>query len=172
MARSPRGEALDEAMELIEAACRRMQEAYRALLARRGIGGAHQRILFLIGRSAGPSVSGILERLQITKQALNSPLNLLERKGLVRARRQPDNARRKQLYLTAAGQSLRNELVEVHRGRLAAAFRKIGLRGEHRWREAMRQLARGDRLLGALPPLGSAPPGRGGPARRRRQARP
>src|SRR5271169_3310140 len=82
---------LDEAMELFQSAFRTLEDAARLLLVQRGLGRAHQRILYLIARSPGQSVSDMLERLQVTKQALNTPLNQLKRKGLVRAKRQPGN---------------------------------------------------------------------------------
>ncbi|MFI5399509.1 MAG: hypothetical protein ACHQZQ_00455 [SAR324 cluster bacterium] len=87
----------------------------------------------------------MLERLQVTKQALNTPLSDLKRKGLVRSKRQPGNGRRKQLFLTPAGIVLEAQLSSQHRNRLAAAFRAIGIRGERRWREAMKHLANGTR---------------------------
>jgi|SRR5579863_5387406 DNA-binding MarR family transcriptional regulator len=136
--------ALDEAMELFQAAHRTLEDSARILLAQRGLGRAHQRILYLIARSPGQSVSDMLDRLQVTKQALNTPLNQLKRKGLVRAKRQPGNGRRKQLFLTAAGEQLESQLSSQHRNRLAAAFRTVGSPGERRWRDAMRQLASGN----------------------------
>jgi DNA-binding MarR family transcriptional regulator len=141
---SDRYRSLDEAMELLQAAHRTMEDSARVMLAQRGLGRAHQRILYLIARSPGQSVSDMLERLQVTKQALNTPLNQLKRKGLVRAKRQPGNGRRKQLFLTQAGEAFETQLSMQHRTRLAAAFRSVGLPGEKRWRDAMKQLAGGN----------------------------
>ncbi|MFI5401125.1 MAG: MarR family winged helix-turn-helix transcriptional regulator [SAR324 cluster bacterium] len=148
--RMTRHRALDEAMELFQAAHRALDEAARLLLAQRGLGRAHQRILYLVARAPGRSVSDMLERLQVTKQALNTPLSDLKRKGLVRAKRQPGNGRRKQLFLTPAGVSLEAQLSLQHRNRLAAAFRAIGHPGERRWREAMKYLANGNRYWAPL----------------------
>ena len=134
---------LDEAMELFLAAHRSLEQSARLLLMQRGLGRAHQRILYLIGRAPGQSVSDMLGRLQVTKQALNTPLNQLKRKGLVRAKREPGNGRRKQLFLTPAGELLEAQLSSQHRKRLAAAFRVVGLPGERRWRDAMKYLANG-----------------------------
>ncbi|MFI5400463.1 MAG: MarR family winged helix-turn-helix transcriptional regulator [SAR324 cluster bacterium] len=145
-----RHRTLDEAMELFLAAHRALEEGARLLLTQRGLGRAHQRILYLIARAPGRSVSDMLERLQVTKQALNTPLSELKRKGLVRAKRQPGNGRRKQLFLTPAGVLLEAQLSSEHRNRLAAAFRTIGLPGERRWREAMKHLANGSRTWAPL----------------------
>ncbi len=162
-----RCQALDEAMELLQAASRNLEGSSQMILAKRGIGRAHQRILYLIARTPGQSVSAMLGRLRVTKQALNAPLNQLKRKGLVRARREPGNGRRKQLFLTPTGQALEEALSEEHRDRLAAAFRKVGHERERGWRQTMQRLAEGDRLLGALHHLGGAPPPRRMLARRR-----
>jgi len=134
---------LDEAMELFLAAHRSLEQSARVLLSQRGLGRAHQRILYLIGRAPGQSVSDMLGRLQVTKQALNTPLNQLKRKGLVRAKREPGNGRRKQLFLTPAGELLEAQLSSQHRTRLATAFRTVGNPGERRWRDAMKLLANG-----------------------------
>jgi DNA-binding MarR family transcriptional regulator len=141
---------LDEAMELFQAAHRSLEESSRILLAKRGLGRTHQRILYLIGRTPGQSVSDMLGRLQVTKQALNTPLNQLKRKGLVRARRQPGNGRRKQLFLTQTGEALEQQLSGEHRTRLASAFRIVGSGGERRWKDAMRHLADGDLTFAPL----------------------
>jgi len=142
--------ALDEAMELFQAAHRSLEESSRIMLAKRGLGRAHQRILYLVARTPGQSVSDMLGRLQVTKQALNTPLNQLKRKGLVRARRQPGNGRRKQLFLTPAGEALELQLSGEHRTRLASAFLTIGSHGERRWRDAMLHLANGDLTFAPL----------------------
>lgn len=158
---------LDEAMELFQAAYRSLEESSRLLLAKRGLGRAHQRILYLIARSPGQSVSDMLGRLQVTKQALNTPLNQLKRKGLVRARRQPGNGRRKQLFLTPAGETLEQQLSREHRTRLASAFRTVGLQGERRWRDAMRHMANGDLTFAPLRSQPAPPMMRPWMARRR-----
>lgn len=160
-------QALDEAMELLQAASRNLEGSSRIILARRGIGRAHQKILYLIARRPGQSISDMLGKLRVTKQALNTPLNQLKRKGLVRARRAPDNGRRKQLFLTPAGQALEEALSEEHRDRLATAFRKVGHHSERAWRQTMRRLAEGNRLFGALHHRGGSPPMRRMLARRR-----
>jgi DNA-binding MarR family transcriptional regulator len=141
---------LDEAMELFLAAHRTLEQSARVLLHQRGLGRAHQRILYLIGRTPGQSVSDMLGRLRVTKQALNSPLNQLKRKGLVRAKREPGNGRRKQLFLTPAGELLEAQLSTQHRKWLAAAFRSVGLTGERHWRDAMKLLANGSEPWASL----------------------
>lgn len=141
---------LDEAMELFQAAYRTLEDSARLLLSQRSLGRAHQRILYLIARTPGQSVSDMLERLQVTKQALNTPLNQLKRKGLVRARRQPGNGRRKQLFLTPQGELLEAQLSAQHRNRLAAAFETLGVPGERRWKAAMRHLANGNQPWASL----------------------
>jgi len=168
--RITRHRALDEAMELFQAAHRSLDEAARLVLAQRGLGRAHQRILYLVARAPGRSVSDMLERLQVTKQALNTPLSDLKRKGLVRAKRQPGNGRRKLLFLTPAGASLEAQLSLQHRNRLAGAFRAIGLPGERRWREAMKYLANGSRYWAPLRTSFRGPEGRAW-ARRAHSAR-
>jgi DNA-binding MarR family transcriptional regulator len=150
-----RAQTLDDAMELLQAVHRNLEEATMLILGKRGLGRAHQRILYLIAKGPGQSVSDMLTRLQVTKQALNLPLNQLKDKGLVRARRQPGNGRRKQLYLTAEGVRLERLVAEAHRDKFVLAFRRVGAEGERHWRQVMANISNGDLTLAPLrtPPV-------------------
>ncbi len=53
------------------------------ILAERGLGRVHHRILYFVGRSPGIRVGALLTTLGVSRQALNRPLRALLRAGLV-----------------------------------------------------------------------------------------
>ena len=96
-----------------------------AILARHGLGRAHHRILYFVGRSPEISVSELMEVLGVTKQALHSPLATLVAHNWLETGARRGDRRVKTLKLTPAGQGLEAELTGVQvrflRERLAEA---------------------------------------------------
>jgi hypothetical protein len=68
MAATSRAEQLNQALELMYFGFRGLVDAPDRLLARRGLGRMHHRVLYFIARAPGLSVGDLLERLAITKQ--------------------------------------------------------------------------------------------------------
>jgi DNA-binding MarR family transcriptional regulator len=144
---------LDEAMELIHFAFRRVVAGPDRLLATRGYGRLHHRILYVVGRNPGLSVGDLLALLDVTKQAISAPLRTLVADGLVSAAASPDSRRRKSLHLTAEGRRFEKRVSDLQRGRFAEAFRRCGPDAERGWRVVMDDLAEGGRLrVETLPP--------------------
>ena len=83
------------------------------VLEKRGLNRAHHRILYFIGRNPGIEVGGLLEILQITKQALNTPLRQLIEIKLVRNQTADFDRRVRQLTLTDSGKTLENQLTQL-----------------------------------------------------------
>jgi len=134
----------DEPLALLYFGFRAVVKEPDAVLARRGLGRVHHRILFFIARAGELSLSELRATLDVTKQALHAPLRELVRAKLVRLAENPANRRERVLSLTASGKSLERKLSEHQRRRFAAAFRQVGPLAARGFCDVMRALARGD----------------------------
>lgn len=107
------------------------------LLATRGLGRTHHRILYFVRRSPGVSVGELLDILGITKQAAHRPLADLQRAGLLTHSPAPDDRRVRRLAVTDAGRALEAELSGVQMRLLAESFAEAGPDAEAGWRHVM-----------------------------------
>jgi DNA-binding MarR family transcriptional regulator len=149
-AKLPRQARLDEALELLHFAFRKIVERPDQELAKSGMGRVHHRILYFVGRNPGLRVGDLLDILGVTKQALHGPLLVLVTRGFVERRRDPANQRVKRLVLTKKGAALERRLTGEQRRRFEKVFRACGPRAERAWREVMSALA--SRPIPARPP--------------------
>ena len=110
------------------------------VLERRGLGRAHHRILYFIGRDLGTPVSGLLRTLEISKQALNAPLRQLVAMKLVVSETATYDRRIKLLNLTEVGRALEARLTGAQMKHLSDAFRAVGRDAGEHWRAVMAAL--------------------------------
>ncbi len=136
-----RADQLNAAIELLHFAYRAMIARADQLLARRGLGRLHHRILYFLARSPGSSVSALIRTLGVSKQALNAPLRQLLAQDLVSQSRAATDQRIRKLDLTAAGRRLEARLSALQREQFADAFGTVGAEAERAWRETMRRFA-------------------------------
>jgi DNA-binding MarR family transcriptional regulator len=113
-------------LELMFAGQGALSRAVAPILESAGLGRAHQRALYFIGRHPDGTVGALLSRLGITKQSLNRVLNELVARGLVETRVGREDRRQRLLRLTEAGRELEAELFEAMRAQLAGAYAKAG----------------------------------------------
>jgi DNA-binding MarR family transcriptional regulator len=113
-------------LELMFMAQAELTCAIEPILARAGIGRAHQRILYYVGRRPDLTVGTLLGQLGITKQSLNRVLSDLIARDLVEVRVGRDDRRQRLLRLTQAGRDLEAELFEPMRAQMANAYAKAG----------------------------------------------
>ncbi len=132
---------LDDPPALLFFAFRGVTAEPDRILAERGLGRVHHRILYFVGRRPGIRVGALVATLGVSKQALNRPLRELIAKQLVAATAPPSNRRAKELRLTRAGAVLERHLGAVQRRRFAQAFEAAGQGAERGWREVMARLA-------------------------------
>ena len=121
--------------------------AYRAftagpdrILAQRGLGRVHHRILYFVGRSPGIAMNELLDTLGVTKQALNAPLRRLAGMKLVTVHAAAHDRRYRQLSLTTDGRRLEAQLTGTQMKHLAAVFAVEGAQAEAAWQAVMRRL--------------------------------
>lgn len=96
------------------------------MLARRGLGRVHHRILFFIARNPGLSVSQLLAALGVTKQALNVPLRQLQELDLIHSEACDNDKRKRLLELTTEGGKLEKALRQEQGRLLQLAFDEAG----------------------------------------------
>jgi DNA-binding MarR family transcriptional regulator len=134
---------LSLALALMHFGFRKMIEEPDRMLARRGFGRVHHRVLFFVGRQPGLSVGELLAILEVSKQSLHRPMQDLLRAELLSAEPQPGNRRIKQLRLTASGSEFEEQLSGVQRRLFERVFASQGAVRERHWREVMNELGEG-----------------------------
>ncbi|KAB2963136.1 MarR family transcriptional regulator [Zoogloea sp.] len=128
---------LRESIELFFFAYRAFTAPPDRILADRGLGRVHHRILYFVGRQPGTTVTELLGTLGVTKQALNAPLRQLVEVGLIGTTADPDDKRVKRLALTADGAALEAELTGTQLAMLEKLFDKEGRDAELAWKRLM-----------------------------------
>lgn len=121
-----REEDLRQGIELLFYAYRDFTGEPDAILDKYGLGRAHHRVIYFVGRNPGITVSELLEILRITKQSLSRVLGHLLENDFINQRADPADRRRKQLTLSDKGKSLEHELTSTQMERFARAYRDAG----------------------------------------------
>jgi DNA-binding MarR family transcriptional regulator len=128
---------LRESIELLFFGYRSFTARPDRILARRGLGRVHHRILYFVGREPGMSVNRLLATLAVSKQALNAPLRRLLESKLVSAQSAAHDRRVKELRLTAEGARLEQQLTGTQMNQLSEVFAAAGGEAEIAWREVL-----------------------------------
>jgi DNA-binding MarR family transcriptional regulator len=121
-----RDEDLRQGLDLLFFAGRDLASEADAALEREGLGRAHHRALYFIGRNPGLSVSELMDLLGISKQSLGRVLKDLFAKGLATQTVGSDDRRERRLSLTDKGQALELALTAPQRALMAGAYRAAG----------------------------------------------
>ncbi|MGE5470982.1 MAG: MarR family winged helix-turn-helix transcriptional regulator [Bacteroidota bacterium] len=131
---------LDDSIELFFFAYRAFTARPDRMLAERGLGRVHHRILHFVGRNRQIAVTALLGILGVSKQALHAPLRQLIDMKLVVVELAEHDRRVKQLSLTPEGRQLEAQLTGTQRQHLATAFAAAGPDAESGWQAAMRAI--------------------------------
>jgi len=121
-----REEDLRQGIELLFYAYRDFTGEPDAILDKYGLGRAHHRVIYFVGRNPGITITELLEILRITKQSLSRVLGHLLETDFINQRADPTDRRRKQLTLSGKGKSLEHELTSTQMERFARAYRDAG----------------------------------------------
>jgi DNA-binding MarR family transcriptional regulator len=139
-----REEDLREGMELLFFAYRDFVEEADQVLNRCGLGRAHHRALYFIGRHPGISVSELLKLLRVTKQSLSRVLGDLTSQNFITQAPGLRDRRRRLLTLTPKGVEIEREVTERQRALLARAYRQAGAEAVSGFRKVLTGLIGGD----------------------------
>ncbi|TJZ67763.1 MarR family winged helix-turn-helix transcriptional regulator [Chitiniphilus eburneus] len=144
-------ERLNAAMELFYYAYRAFTAQPDTLLAARGWGRVHHRVLYFVGREPGLSVNTLIARLGVSKQALHGPLRDLQEADLIVATPAEQDKRVRCLSLSPAGATLENEISSSQRVLLATVFQDNGSDAAQGWQRIMTALAAHDQSVSICP---------------------
>ena len=121
-----RDDELRQGIELIFYAYRDFTSEPDAILSQYGLGRAHHRVIYFVGRNPGINVSELLSILRITKQSLSRVLSKLILEGFITQKSGVQDRRRRLLSLTIKGEELERRLTLNQRERVAKAYREAG----------------------------------------------
>jgi DNA-binding MarR family transcriptional regulator len=121
-----RDEDLRQGLDMLFFAWRDLAAEADATLEQEGLGRAHHRALYFIGRRPGLAVGELMGILGITKQSLGRVLKDLTAKGLLTQSVGTKDRRERRLTLTEAGQALEQALSAPQRTLMANAYRNAG----------------------------------------------
>ncbi len=133
-----RQEEIRQGIELLFFAYRDFTGEPDAILAKRGFGRAHHRVIYFVGRQPGMMVGELLGILRITKQSLSRVLKQMVDEGYIEQKTGEKDRRQRLLYLTDKGKALEKELSETQRARIAKAYREAGAEAVEGFRKVLR----------------------------------
>lgn len=119
-------EEIHRGVELLYFAYSRLYRGIDEGLAAQGLGRAHHRALYFIGRQPGLTVSDLLRILAITKQSLGRVINDLTARGFVIAARGQTDRRQRLLRLTDEGAAFEASLFAPLRTAMTQAYSQAG----------------------------------------------
>jgi DNA-binding MarR family transcriptional regulator len=121
-----RKETLRRGIELLFYAYRDFTSEADSILSEIGLGRAHHRVLYFVGKYSGMTVSDLLIILRITKQSLSRVLSHLIAEGYVRQQIGDTDKRQRLLFLTSKGSALEARLTDIQCKRFANAYLQSG----------------------------------------------
>ena len=121
-----RKETLIRGIELLFYAYRDFTGEADSILAEIGLGRAHHRVIYFVGKNSGMTVSDLLSILRITKQSLSRVLSHLIAEDYVRQEVGDVDKRQRLLFLTPKGVMLEARLTDIQSKRFANAYLKSG----------------------------------------------
>lgn len=133
-------EEMRQAIELMYFAYRGFTGEPDAILAELGMGRAHHRVIYFVGRNPNVTVSALLAILRITKQSLARVLSQLVSEGYVLQTPGPKDRRQRLLTLTEKGIVLERQLTARQSRLLARAFAGAGRAGIEGFRRVLGEL--------------------------------
>lgn len=114
------------------------------ILEQRGLGRFHHRILYFVGRNPQISINTLLTMLNVSKQALNTPLRQLIEMQLVTMNMAMHDKRVRLLSLTLAGIELEAQLTGTQMKQLQTVFDEAGTTAELGWHQVMQCMSKQD----------------------------
>jgi DNA-binding MarR family transcriptional regulator len=144
----PRTDVLDSSRGPVDETISLFYLGYRAgvagpkrILDKLDFGRPHHRILYVVARQPGIAIGGLIEMLEVSRQALHRPLGDLVKQGYVAQKPAPANRRLALLTLTPKGTALESKLTDLQYAAFAKAFAAAGPDAERHWKAVMRALA-------------------------------
>ena len=119
-------ETLRKGIELLFYAYRDFTNEAGTVLFDIGLGRAHHRVIYFVGKNPGITVSDLLNILRITKQSLSRVLSRLISEDYIYQKIGTIDKRQRLLFLTPKGDKLETQLTEIQCKRFANAYLQTG----------------------------------------------
>ena len=116
----------DQIKDFIEQIFYAYRETYsdpKKILKKYSFGTAHHRAIHIIERHEGITISGLLNKLKITKQSLNRVLRDLIKNKSVLIKKGKIDSRHRQIFLNEKGKKLFDEIFLEQKKRIYNAFK-------------------------------------------------
>ena len=117
----------DQIKEFIEHIFYAYRETYsdpKKVLKKYSFGSAHHRVIHLIERHSGITISGLLNKLKITKQSLNRVLRDLIKNKTIMIKKGEVDSRQRHIFLNEKGKKLFDEIFFEQKKRIYNALKK------------------------------------------------
>ena len=115
----------DQIKDFIEQIFYAYRETYsdpKKILKKHSFGTAHHRAIHIIERHEGITISGLLNKLKITKQSLNRVLRDLIKISVIYFKKNEKDTRLKHIFLSEKGEKLFNEIFSMQKKRIYKAL--------------------------------------------------
>ena len=116
----------DQIKDFIEQIFYAYRETYsdpKKILKKYSFGTAHHRAIHIIERHKGITISGLLNKLKITKQSLNRVLRDLIKNKSILVKKGEVDSRQRQIFLNEKGKKLFEEIFLQQKKRIYNAFK-------------------------------------------------
>ena len=116
----------DQIKDFIEQIFYAYRETYsdpKKVLKKYSFGSAHHRVIHLIERHSGITISGLLNKLKITKQSLNRVLRDLIKNKTIMIKKGEVDSRQRHIFLNEKGKKLFDEIFFEQKKRIYNALK-------------------------------------------------
>ena len=113
------------------------------ILKKHSYGIAHQKVIHLIERYEGITVSGLLRKLKITKQSLNRILKDLNKNKAIIMKKGEVDSRLKNIFLNESGKNLSNEIFNEQKKRIYRALKNSNSEAVLKFKEVLGKIING-----------------------------
>ena len=117
----------DQIKEFIEQIFYAYREVYsdpKKILRKHSFGTAHHKVIHLIERYEGITISGLLSKLKITKQSLNRVIKDLTKNKAIFIKKGEIDSRQRHIFLNEKGKKLFEEIFFEQKKRIYNALKK------------------------------------------------
>ena len=115
----------DQLKELIEKLFLSYRETFsdsKKVLSKYSLGLAHQKVIHLLSRYEGISISELMAKLKVTKQSLNRVLKDLSKLEIINFEKDNKDSRVKHAFLNEKGKKIFDEIFEIQKKRIYNAL--------------------------------------------------
>ena len=115
----------------------------KKILKKHSLGIAHQKVIHLIERYEGITVSGLLRKLKITKQSLNRVLKDLNKNKKIIIKKDYVDLRHRHILLNENGKKLSKEIFFVQKKRIYSALKNSNSLAVIKFKEVLEKIING-----------------------------